>query len=139
MMEARKQDLLFGPQPLPSPMDLSLLREIIGFFGHENRQELWVGKGTMRFKYRPFFLWRKAMLIFPQWRPRQGFGLALVQKMHKGVPCLWVYRCEDSLMTNLSPYFTLLAERDYATELMETQQIREIIHHSVREYFDPEF
>ena len=72
MMEARKKDVVCGPISLPDLMDLSVLKEIIGFFGHENRMELWAEPEPVRLKQRMFFSVRTGLAIFPEWRVRQG-------------------------------------------------------------------
>ena len=135
MMEARKHDLLAGPISLPRLMDLEVLREIIGFFGHENHRELWADVEPIRLCHRT----RNALMVFPQERSRIGVGLALVQKVKKGTPQLWMYRCQDSLWAHPTPYFTMLAEQDPMSYELEALQMSAIIHASVREYFDPQY
>lgn len=139
MMEARKKDVVCGPISLPDLMDLSVLKEIIGFFGHENRMELWAEPEPVRLKQRMFFSVRTGLAIFPEWRVRQGLGIALVQKMHRDTPQLWLYRCENEFLAKLTPYFTLLAERNLAAEEAEVRQMEEIIRCSIKEYFDPQY
>lgn len=138
-MEAKKNDLLCKPISLSDPIDFSVLKEIIGFFGHEKRMELWAEPESVRFRKAFFSIFRPALLVFPDWRVHQGEGIALVQKERKGFPQLWMYRCRDNLLCRPSPYFTLLAARSPQEEEAETRQMEEIIRCSVREYFDPEY
>lgn len=139
-MEANTNDLLCKPISLSAPIDFTVLKEIIGFFGHENRMELWAEPESVRFRKWTFFSsFRPALLVFPDWRIHQGEGIALLQKERKGSPQLWMYRCRDSLLSRPSPYFTLLAARSPQEEEAETRQMEDIIRCSVREYFEPEY
>ena len=138
MLESRKKDLIGKPIDLPAPVDFSVLKEIIGFFGHEQKIELWAEPEVIRVRNRLLFSNQPALAVFPDWRARQGVGIALVQKVRKGIAQLWMYRCRDELFTRPSPYFTLLVDRN-PEEDAETQQIARIINHSIQEYFDPQY
>ena len=59
--------------------------------------------------------------------------------MHRDTPQLWLYRCENEFLAKLTPYFTLLAERNLAAEEAEVRQMEEIIRCSIKEYFDPQY
>lgn len=137
-LESRKKDLMGPPIPLRDWMDFSVLKEIIGFFGHEQRLELWTQPDRIYLQRRLFSRKRRALLVFPSSRARQGVGVALIQKKQKGVPYLWVYRCQDRFYNHPLSYFTLLVNYNREEE-DQARQIQDIVSHSVQEYFDPQY